>query len=64
MPERSFTEDLKVLVTAYLPLMESLKPVEKLVLAQTAIYLEMDEAMIQSAADAIINGTGKKDDLG
>lgn len=45
MPEHNFTDDLRVLVTAYLPIIETLKPVEKLVLAQTAVYLEMDEAM-------------------
>lgn len=46
MPERNFTEDLKILVTAYLPTIANLRPVEQLVVAQCALYLEMNEAYV------------------
>lgn len=42
---RSFTEDLTVLVKAYLPYIEQITPVEALVLSQNALFLEMKEAM-------------------
>lgn len=45
MPERNFADDLKVLVVAYLPLIETLSPVQALVLSQNALYLEMNEAI-------------------
>lgn len=58
MVDRNFTEDLKVLVVAYLPHIEKITSVEALVLSQCALYLEMDEAMHESQKEI------KQDDIG
>lgn len=42
---RNFTEDLTVLVKAYLSHIEQVTPVEALVLSQCALFLEMKEAL-------------------
>lgn len=51
MSERKLASDLKILVTAYLPHIESLSAVEALVLSQCAIYVEMDEAIQENVAN-------------
>lgn len=50
MPERNFADDLRILVTAYLPIISSLPSVQQLVLSQNAIFLEMHEAHAEKAA--------------